>query len=78
MPTVAFLDGIKTEIYFKDHVPPHIYATSAGDEVLVVIEDASIYAGSFPKRKLSKVIDYVTDPKNKTRLMKLWKEYGGS
>ena len=78
MPTVAFIDGIKIEIFFRDHVPPHIHATSAENEVLVVIADATVYAGSFPKRKLSKVTDYVADSENKKRLMKLWKEYGGS
>ncbi|GAB3336115.1 hypothetical protein GCM10027299_45800 [Larkinella ripae] len=78
MPTVAFIEELKIELYFKDHPPPHIHAKSAEHEVLIVIDDASIFKGSLPIRKLKKVTEYVADPKNKKRLMTLWQEYSGN
>ncbi len=75
MPTVALLDGIKIEMYFDDHAPPHIHATYAEYEVLLVIADASIYRGLLPNKQLRKAQDYLLDIANKKQLMKRWKQY---
>ena len=78
MPTVAILEGIKINVYFDDHPPPHIHAIYAEHEVLLVIDDASIYSGFIPGKKLKKAQKYVLEPANKKRLKSLWKQYGGA
>jgi hypothetical protein len=35
MPVVALLDGLRIEMYFGDHAPPHIHAKQAEYEVLI-------------------------------------------
>jgi len=59
MPTVALLAGVKIEIFFRDHVPPHVHATYAEHEALIVIENASIYEGSLPRKQLRIAVEYV-------------------
>lgn len=75
MPTVGFIEGIKLEIFYRDHPPPHLHASSAEHELLVCIKDGAIYEGQLPKRLQRKVLDYVKVPENNEKLMKLWEEY---
>lgn len=73
MPTVALIGGVKIEIFFRDHAPPHAHATSAEHEVLIVIEDASIYEGSLPRKQLRTAVEYVQN--NRTNLLNIWEKY---
>ena len=73
MPTVALFDGIKLEIFFRDHVPPHVHATYAEYEALIVIENALIYEGSLPRKQLRIAVKYVQD--NRTQLSEIWGKY---
>ncbi len=75
MPQLASFDGIDIYMYFKDHAPPHVHAFHGDDEVLVVIRDGSVYAGSLPGRKVELVRDYVAA--NTQELMARWATYGG-
>ena len=75
MPTVALIDGIKLEIFYRDHPPPHLHASSAEYELLVRIDDGTVYEGELPKRLQRKVLDYVNDPENRKELLKLWQEF---
>ena len=45
------------------------------DEVLVVITDGAVYAGSFPSNKLTVVQDYVSA--NRETLLARWAAFGG-
>lgn len=65
-------------MYFDDHAPPHIHATYAEHEVLLVIEDGSVYRGTLPGKQLRKVVDFVLDPANNKQLKKRWKQYNGA
>lgn len=78
MPTVALLDEIKINMYFDDHAPPHIHAIYAEHEVLLIIDNASVYSGSMPGKQLKKVQEYMLNPANSKRLRKLWKQYNGA
>jgi hypothetical protein len=55
MPTIAVIDGVKIEVYFDDHPPPHFHARYA--EFLVQIEMATleIIKGSLPRPQLRTV-----------------------
>lgn len=75
MPCVAQIDGIKLEIFYRDHPPPHIHASSAEYELLVCIDDGTVYEGRLPRKLQRQVLDYVNDPENKKRLKKLWQKF---
>ncbi len=64
MPTYKIVDGVKIECYSGDHLPPHVHASNAGNEALIVIEDQSLYAGSLPARKLKIAKDIVKENKD--------------
>ena len=75
MPQLASIDGVDIYMYFRDHAPPHVHAFHAEDEVLVVIGDGSIYAGSISANKLLFVRAYVSA--NVEELLARWASYGG-
>ena len=78
MPTVVILEGIKIEMFYRDHPPPHIHASSAEYELLVCINDGTIYEGFLPKKQHRRVIDYISNPEIKEKLKKLWQEYNNA
>lgn len=61
MPSIDFIDGIKINIYFGDHRPPHIHAIYNEYEVLIRINDHAIYAGELPDNQLKKVMNWLQD-----------------
>lgn len=75
MLKVASFDGVDIYMYFKDHAPPHVHAFHGDGEVLVVLKDRSVYAGSLPPAKLVLVQAYVAT--NEVALLTRWAGYGG-
>ncbi|GAB3640034.1 DUF4160 domain-containing protein [Spirosoma arcticum] len=73
MPVIALLDGLKIEMYFNDHAPPHIHAKHAEHEVLITIQEFAVFAGYLPARQLKQVQQYVTT--NQEKLLARWKQY---
>ncbi|MBI1342509.1 MAG: DUF4160 domain-containing protein [Terrimonas sp.] len=69
MPTVYRLNGIKIDVYSRDHLPPHFQAIYGGDEVLLVIKTLKIYAGSLPTKQLNQVQKWAGNSKTKVFLM---------
>lgn len=45
--------GISVFINFNDHLPPHFHAFYQEHEILININDLSVYAGHFPPRAFS-------------------------
>ena len=62
-------------MYFRDHAPPHVHAFHGDDEVLVVVTDGSVYAGSLPGPKLLLVRRFVAADVD--QLLTRWASYGG-
>ena len=60
MPNFDHFDGIKINIYFGEHLPPHIHAEYGYDEVLLVIETGEIYEGWLPVKQLKKSRKWLT------------------
>lgn len=56
MPCICEFGGVKIYLYYEDHLPPHIHAISAGQEIQLAIETQKVLAGRFPKNKLQEVI----------------------
>ena len=73
MLVITLFDGIKIEMYFNDHAPPHIHAKYAEHEVLVTIEEVDIYAGSLPGKQLKQVQQYVHS--NQEKILARWQQY---
>jgi len=49
MPNIDSIDGIRINIYFGEHLPPHIHAVYNEYEVLLAIESKETYEGFLPK-----------------------------
>ena len=73
MPVIALFDGLKVEMYFNDHAPPHIHAKYAEYEVLVTIRKSTVFAGYLPAKQLKQVQQYVSN--NKEKLVARWEQY---
>lgn len=71
MPQISSFYGIIIWMYFRDHNPPHFHATYGEHEVLIKIEDLSIYAGDLPARALGLVIEWAST--HRGELLENWK-----
>ncbi len=70
MPTYFIIEGVKIELYFKDHNPPHFHAIIGEYDALIIIETSQIQQGSLPKNKEKSIIKWSKE--NKGLLMKIW------
>jgi hypothetical protein len=71
MPKVADLPRkIVIRQFYGDHPPPHSHAEQGDDEVLLRIDDLSIYKGSLSTRSLATVRAWAHLRRNK--LLKNW------
>ena len=58
MPRISEFYGIIIWMYWKDHNPPHLHATYGEFEILININDFSIYAGYFPARAFGLLMEW--------------------
>ena len=70
MPSICSFYGIVIWIYFNDHNPPHFHAEYGEHEILIKIEDLSIYAGYFPSRAFGLVMEWAS--LHREELMENW------
>ena len=61
MPTIAIVDGVKIQMFYNDHTPPHFHAILGGDEVLVAIHSLDVIRGALPSAKLRRVLASAND-----------------
>ena len=64
-PVIEIIDGIKIEIYSREHLPPHFHAKYGEFEVLININTGNIEEGKFPRNKLTVVKNWIADKENK-------------
>ena len=72
MPTFYTIDGVKIQLYFKDHVPPHFHAVIAEYELQVDIIRLRILEGELPKNKQKKILKWAVE--NQEDLLQIWNE----
>lgn len=60
MPRISSFYGIIIWMYWNDHNPPHFHATYNDFEVLIRINDLSIYAGFLPARALGLIVEWAS------------------
>jgi hypothetical protein len=70
MPTFFTIDGIKIDLYYNDHIPPHFHAIYAEHEVLIEIDTLKVYRGSLPKAQEKKVKKWAKA--NQKQLKEIW------
>ena len=63
MPTIKIIEGIKIDIYSREHPPPHFHAKYAEHEELIEIETLNSYAGKLPQNKRKKIINWAKENK---------------
>jgi hypothetical protein len=73
MPTIVEIAGIKIQMFYGDHNPPHVHAHDGGHAALIRIEDGEFLAGSLPAAKRWRVLGWIA--KHRAELMVLWRQY---
>ena len=58
MPTIAIVDGVKIQMFYNDHTPPHFHAILGANEVLVAIRSLDVIRGSLPPAVQRRVLDW--------------------
>lgn len=70
MPRISSFYGIVIWMYWNDHNPPHFHAVYGDAEVLICIEDLSVYSGKLPSRAFGLVMEWAI--KHQKKLMENW------
>lgn len=70
MPTFFIIDGVKIELYYKDHNPPHFHAIIAENDALIEIKSLVILQGKLPKNKEKIILTWAKE--NQKTLMGIW------
>jgi Domain of unknown function (DUF4160) len=70
MPTVAIVEGVKIQLHFDDHPPPHFHAVLAEHRVKIDIDTLQVIAGSLPRTKLEQVLAWAEARRD--RLQSVW------
>src|SRR5258708_21281858 len=60
MPTVAVINGIKIELYFDEHPPPHFHARYAEFVAQIDLETLEIIKESMPRPQLRTIQGWAT------------------
>jgi hypothetical protein len=60
MPNISSFYGIIIWMYWKDHNPPHFHAKYGEHDILIKIEDLSVYSGHFPSRAFGLVMEWAS------------------
>ena len=61
MPTIAIVDGVKIQMFYDDHTPPHFHALLGGEEALIAISSLDVIRGSLPPAKLRRVLSWARE-----------------
>lgn len=76
MPTYFIVDGVKIQLYFDDHAPPHFHTSIAEYKSLIEIETSEILEGDLPKNKKRGIIKWAKE--NREVLMEIWNDLNDS
>ncbi|HRP37856.1 MAG TPA: DUF4160 domain-containing protein [Candidatus Dojkabacteria bacterium] len=70
MPRISAFYGIVILMFWNDHNPPHLHATYGEFEILINLNDFSVYAGQFPSRAFGMLMEWVSI--HKEELLSNW------
>ena len=60
MPRVSSFYGIIIWMYWNEHNPPHFHAEYGEHQILIRIEDLSVYSGYLPSRAFGLVMEWAS------------------
>ena len=55
MPTVAIVEGVKIDLYFNEHPPPHFHAVYGEFRASISIDEDVILKGFIPPAKFAMI-----------------------
>lgn len=58
MPTIVRIGNVLIRIFADDHNPPHFHVITPDHEVIVLISDLSIMAGTIDRRSLDAALEW--------------------
>ncbi len=70
MPTLAIVEGVKIQMYAREHPPAHFHAVFAEHRAQIDIASLRVLKGSLSHAKLSTVISWA-EPRRE-RLRRTW------
>lgn len=72
MPTISVFYGIKIQMHWTDHPPPHFHAVYANERATVNIQSLEVTKGSLPPRVISLILEWAR--LHESELMENWKQ----
>lgn len=72
MPTFYVIEGVKIQLFFRDHNPPHFHTEFAEFRALISIADRKIMEGDLPKNKRKPILAWAEE--HQDELMEIWLE----
>ena len=70
MPTLSFFHGIKIQMFWNDHPPPHFHAVSEGKIVVIEIRTLTVLRGELSPKQMALVLEWAQMYQNE--LMEAW------
>ena len=70
MPIISEFFGIKVQMYWEEHLPPHFHAEYGGNKVMIDIKAGTVIKGIFPFKQLKLVLAWCEIHRHE--LMKNW------
>ena len=58
VPTLSFFYGIKIQMFWDEHPPPHFHATKGGRFVVIAIETLEVRDGALAPRDMALVLQW--------------------
>ncbi len=71
MPTISEFYGIKIQMYYNDHAPPHFHVLYSGAKATVGIESLALLTGTLPRTAERLVREWAA--LHRDELMEDWK-----
>ena len=71
MPTICEFYGMKIQMYYNDHAPPHFHVRYAGAKATVGIQSLTLLTGALPRTAERLVLEWARSRQNE--LMEDWK-----
>ena len=59
MPEICRFMGIVVRMYYREHNPPHVHVSYAGQTAVFRIQDLAVIAGGLPPRTTGLVAEWI-------------------
>jgi Domain of unknown function (DUF4160) len=70
MPTLSFFYGIKIQMFWRDHPPPHFHAKARGRIAVIEIQTLLLREGGLPPDSMRLVLEWAKQ--HQAELLEAW------